>query len=105
MQESLVHQNTHISCYIFTCKVQGGCPQLSLPSVHAHVCLLNFPFVQIVSCSGDGQIAFNDVENTAHHGEHMFNCHYGTAYEVTLRRTLTLWSGCNIPFGMPCTHC
>ncbi|XP_038058994.1 DDB1- and CUL4-associated factor 6-like isoform X3 [Patiria miniata] len=37
---------------------------------------------QIVSCSGDGQIAFNDVENTAHHGEHMFNCHYGTAYEV-----------------------
>ncbi|XP_022087581.1 DDB1- and CUL4-associated factor 6-like isoform X4 [Acanthaster planci] len=37
---------------------------------------------QIVSCSGDGQIAFNDVENSAHHGEHMFNCHYGTAYEV-----------------------
>ncbi|XP_071800939.1 DDB1- and CUL4-associated factor 6-like isoform X1 [Asterias amurensis] len=37
---------------------------------------------QIISCSGDGQISFNNVENTAQHGQNIFNCHYGTAYEV-----------------------
>ncbi|XP_072035667.1 DDB1- and CUL4-associated factor 6-like [Amphiura filiformis] len=38
---------------------------------------------QIVSCSGDGIIAYNDVEREDMHGRFLFNCHYGTAYEVT----------------------
>ena len=39
---------------------------------------------QIVSCSGDGIIAYNDVERTDVHGRFLFNCHYGTAYEVSM---------------------
>ena len=40
--------------------------------------------IQIVSCSGDGIIAYNDVERTDVHGRFLFNCHYGTAYEVSI---------------------
>ena len=42
------------------------------------------PMFQIVSCSGDGIIAYNDVERADIHGTRLFNCHYGTAYEVNM---------------------
>ncbi|XP_033105303.1 DDB1- and CUL4-associated factor 6-like [Anneissia japonica] len=36
----------------------------------------------VVSCSGDGMLAFNELEREDTHGMNMFNCHYGTVYEL-----------------------
>ncbi|XP_071956649.1 DDB1- and CUL4-associated factor 6-like [Antedon mediterranea] len=36
----------------------------------------------VVSCSGDGILAFNELEREDTHGLNMFNCHYGTVYEL-----------------------
>ncbi|XP_070568006.1 DDB1- and CUL4-associated factor 6-like isoform X2 [Ptychodera flava] len=37
---------------------------------------------QVVSCSGDGRIAYNEIEREDLHGSRIFNCHYGTVYEI-----------------------
>ncbi|KAK3107632.1 hypothetical protein FSP39_018774, partial [Pinctada imbricata] len=36
----------------------------------------------IVSCSGDGKIFFTDIEREDTYGAHLFDCHFGTTYEV-----------------------
>ena len=41
-----------------------------------------FIYFQIVSCSGDGTIFHTDIERTDATGSHLFNCHFGTTYEV-----------------------
>uniref|UniRef100_A0ABM0MW81 DDB1- and CUL4-associated factor 6-like n=1 Tax=Saccoglossus kowalevskii TaxID=10224 RepID=A0ABM0MW81_SACKO len=37
---------------------------------------------QVISCSGDGRIAYNEVEREDLYGTRLFNCHYGTTYEI-----------------------
>ncbi|RWS05100.1 nuclear receptor interaction protein-like protein, partial [Dinothrombium tinctorium] len=37
----------------------------------------------VVSCSGDGMIVFTEIERPETSLCNIFNCHYGTAYEVT----------------------
>ena len=44
--------------------------------------LLHFIQFQIISCSGDGMIFHTDVERSDETGSHLFNCHFGTTYEV-----------------------
>ena len=44
--------------------------------------LLYFVQFQIISCSGDGMIFHTDVERSDETGSHLFNCHFGTTYEV-----------------------
>ncbi|XP_064628724.1 DDB1- and CUL4-associated factor 6-like isoform X2 [Lineus longissimus] len=36
----------------------------------------------IISCSGDGIVCFTNVEREDSYGDHTFDCHLGTAYEV-----------------------
>ena len=35
-----------------------------------------------MSCSGDGKIYYTDVYREDTYGNNLFNCHFGTAYEV-----------------------
>ncbi|KAI8520832.1 DDB1- and CUL4-associated factor 6 [Branchiostoma belcheri] len=37
---------------------------------------------RVVSCSGDGILYYTDVERENTWGSNVFNCHYGTAYEL-----------------------
>ncbi|XP_066285010.1 DDB1- and CUL4-associated factor 6-like isoform X2 [Branchiostoma lanceolatum] len=37
---------------------------------------------RVVSCSGDGILYYTDVEREDTWGSNVFNCHYGTAYEL-----------------------
>ena len=44
---------------------------------------------QVVSCSGDGILHYNDVNSHSFYGKNSFHCHTGTTYEVTISTATT----------------
>ena len=56
---------------------------------------------ETVSCSGDGKIYYTHLEREDTASAHMFDCHYGTAYEVYRPFTLSFIDAFHQAFPPP----
>lgn len=62
------------------CKVRSGHRQ----NIFSAEFLPNTLDRETVSCSGDGKIFYTNLEREDTAMNHVFDCHYGTAYEVVI---------------------